>query len=331
MAAMGKVAVRSVATFALIALASCSGKSGAATAAGGTAAFGGAESMAGGGGNSAAAGTASGGAAAGTSSGGSAAAGGGVAGAATTHHYGQVLVESLLPGVAENHGVLLDVSFTSGSTGMGPTCTTTTDGPCHVDVCDDASSTGAATHASAGTVTITSSDLMGSAVATADAAGNYTTSTFGFPSAFLGAEHLQVSASGGEVPAFQGDVDVPLVLLLTSPPYTKGQASVDVQRSSDLSLVWTRGVKDVVLWVQGYSVRADQEPGSAYLTCQFPSETGSGTIKSALLQQLGADGRLNLLTIDTKSVVAGDYSVTLAVAMPTANPDKALLPQLTLK
>jgi hypothetical protein len=256
--------------------------------------------------------------------------GGAGAGGSTTTKFGQVLIQRF-SGITENHGMSMSVGFVSGSTGSGPTCTTTTDGGCTVNVCNDTPSSVVVTRASAGTVTITSPGLEGSAVATPDAAGIYAMPIITFPSALAGAEHLQINANGGEVPAFQGELDVPLVLLMSAPVYAKPQLNVEVPLSADLSLVWTRGVKDVVLWVQGYSVVSVQRPGAASLTCQFPSETGSATIKSTLLQLLGVDGRLNLLTIGSKSIVVGDYAVTLAAALPTANASKELLPQLRLK
>lgn len=315
-----------------LALASCSGPGGSTPATGGSAGAGtGGANGGGSNGSSAGSGTVANGGTAGTSTSAGTNSGGGdgAAGSANPTQWGQVLLRRSSQTTA-NNGTSLSVMFRSMS-GDGRACTTTTDGDCKAYVCEGSAAPSATTNASAGTITITSPDLMGSAIATPDAENTYPNPTISFPMGLSGEEHLQISASGGDVPAFQGEVDVPLVLLMSSPAYAKPQTSVEVPRDTDLSLVWTRGVEDVVLWVQGYSVKAGQQPADASLTCQFPSATGSGTIKSSLLQLLGVGGHLDLLTIRAKTIVVGDYSVALGAVMPTANANKELLPQLTLK
>jgi len=333
MVEVGTGALRGMSVVALaLALSSCSGPGSDTPATGESAAAGTGGSHGGGtDGSSAGSATVAGGGAAGTNAAGGANSGGGdgAAGSANPMKWGQVLLRRSSQSAA-NNGTSLSVMFRSMS-GDGRTCTTTTDGACKASVCEGTAAPDATTYASAGTVTITSPDLMGSAVAIPNAENTYASPTISFPMALSGEEPLQISASGGEVPAFQGELVVPLVLLMSSPTYAKPQTSVEVPRDSDLSLVWTRGAEDVVLWVQGYSVQASQQPGAASLICQFPSDTGNGTIKSSLLQLLGPGGRLDLLTIRAKTIAVGDYSVALAAAMPTANANKEIVPQLTLK
>lgn len=292
-------------------------------------------------GNSASvAGTASGGAASGvggansggSSSGGQAAAGSSTSGGANdSAHFGQVVLQSLIGGTAR---VSVSARFVSGS-GPGPTttCSQMTDGPCRASLCDEAPlDVAGSIFASAGTLTVTSTEVTGTATLEPDAKGEYPTSSeMVFAKEFLGGERVQIKAAGAAVPAFADELSVPLVLLLSQPLFVKGQGSVDAPRSQDLSLVWTRGVQGVVLYITGTALRADGMPGRAHLTCQVPSETGSFVVKSSLLQPFAADTRLNVLTVGTKVITAGDYSITLATTLPVANPDKDLIPILLLK
>jgi hypothetical protein len=89
-------------------------------------------------------------------------------------------------------------------------------------------------------------------------------------------------------------------------------------------------VEGVFLYFIASSPRADGQPGTAGISCQFPSETGTAVIKSSHLQQL-SPSQASLFTVGGKVVNVGDYSVSLGVTMPTANPDKAVLPNLALK
>lgn len=259
--------------------------------------------------------------------------GGGAGGAASPTHWGQVMLQSLLSGTSR---VAVSARFQSGTEpGTESKCTRVTEGPCVASVCDQApaGSAGAKViYESAGTVTLTSTEVTGTATLAPDATNQYPSlSAPPFEKEFLGGEHLQIKATGATVPAFMDEISVPFVLLLSQPLFVKGQTSVEAPRAQDLSLVWTRGVKDVFLYLTAGSQRADGMPGNAYLTCQIPSETGNAIIKSSVLQLLAADSQLSLLTIGAKVVTAGDYSVTLATTMPAANPDKDLIPRITLK
>lgn len=252
-------------------------------------------------------------------------------GAADTTHWGQVMVQSLISGASR---VSVSAQFVSNR-GSGPQtpCNRVTEGPCVNTVCDEAPASEQATlYASAGTVTVTSTEISGTATLEPGATNQYPTlSTSPFASDFLGGEHIQIKAAGATVPAFQDELSVPLVLLLSQPLFVKDQPSLDAPRSQDLSLVWTRGAKDVYLYLTAGSVRSDGSPGRAYLTCQIPSETGSAVIKSTMLQTLTPDTQLSLFTIGAKIITAGEYSITLATTLPAANPDKVLVPRITLK
>ena len=255
---------------------------------------------------------------------------GGAGGSATNRsHYGQVLVQSL---TRSNNGVTLNAQFvtTAASTTV---CTDINEGPCRATTCEMAAAgESTTTYASAGTVTITSPEVMGTATLTPSADGTYVASTpMPFEKSFLGGELLQIKATGSMVPAFEGELNVPLILLFSQPAFVASQGSLEAPRSQDLALAWTRGAKDVALYVIGSSARPDGQPGSASIYCNFPSEPGSGVIKSSLLQVLKPEAQLNLFTVGSKLIEAGEYSVTLGATLPAANPDKAILPNIVLK
>jgi hypothetical protein len=263
---------------------------------------------------------------------GQASSGNGAGGSATTTtRFGQVLLQSLVGGTGR---VSVSARFQSGSEpGTETSCVRVSDGPCTASTCDEAPDGGTKPiFVSAGTVTVTSTDVAGTATLLPDATNQYPSpSTSPFEKQFVGGEHVQVKASGATVPAFADELSVPLVLLLSQPLFVKGQPSLDAPRSQDLSLVWTRGAKDVYFYLTGSSARTDGLPGMAYLTCQIPSEAGSAVIKSSLLQLLAADTPFIPFTISTKVLTAGEYSITLATTLPVANPDKDLIPRIVLK
>lgn len=267
---------------------------------------------------------------AGGSSAGQSATGGAGGNATSTTHYGQVVVQSL---TRVGNSVTLNARFVEVTTPSTTVCTSVVDGPCRATTCDmEAADSSTTTYASAGTVTITSPEVMGTATLTPNADGTYLAPTqMAFEKAFVGGELLQIKATGSTVPAFEGELNVPLILLFSQPAFVAAQATLEAPRLQDLSLVWTRGVEAVALYVIASSARPDGQPGRALLNCNFPSEPGSGVIKSSLLQQLKPETQLNLLTVATKVVMAGAYSVTLGATLPAANPDKAILPNIVLK
>lgn len=252
-------------------------------------------------------------------------------GAAGTTRFGQVMLQSLLSGTSR---VSVNARFQSGiEPGTEAKCTRANDGPCSTTTCDEAPAGGSkAIFASAGTVTITSTEVAGTATLVPDATNEYPVpSDAPFEMEFVGGEHVQFKATGATVPAFSDEVSVPLVLLLSQPLFVKGAPSLDVPRSQDLSLVWTRGVKDVFFYLTASSLRTDGLPGRSWLTCQIPSESGSAVIKSSMLQVLAADTQMTPFTIGAKVIMAGEYSITLATTLPAANPDKDLIPRIVLR
>jgi len=255
---------------------------------------------------------------AGAGSGGASAAGGAA-------HSGQVALFNLL---AEKYRDLT-VSFVQSSTPGTKTCDTSSAGSCRVSICPGDLG-GSAQPASAGVVTVTSPEVMGSGTISPAADGSYSMPVFDFAQLFSGQEHINFKAAGDVVPAFESELDMPLVLLLSAPLFVKGTPGIDAPRDQDLSLTWTRGAEGELFYLNGASARPDGLPGSVGLICQFPSTPGSGTISATLLQKLAPDSQLSLFTTNSKQITAGDYAVTLVNVISVANPDKVVIPHIHL-
>jgi hypothetical protein len=269
------------------------------------------------------AGTATSGGSASNGQGGDSGTGGSTAGAG---HVGQVAVYNLL---AQNYQSLT-ASFVKTSAPASTACELTTVGACSVSVCPENQGVNSAVYASAGVISVTSTEVMGSATLTPAADGTYSMPEVDFEGFFTGLEPIHFKATGGEVPAFDADLDIPLVLLLSSPPYVEGASGIDVQRSENLALTWTRGAESELLYINGGSARPDGQPGRASIACQFPSLPGNGTVDSTLLQKLAPGTGLTLVTTASKVVQAGDYAVTIVTVNSVANPDKVAIPNIHL-
>jgi hypothetical protein len=279
-------------------------------------------------GGTASGGAATGGAATGGSASGGAATGGGASGGAATggsggtdtpSKTGQVMYLRRLTGDG------LNATFSDGSSSGGAQqeCVSVESGSCYARTCGEAPGgvpTGS-TRPDAGTVTFTITGIAGSATATPDGTGFYTTGTDTFEETFGGGEQALFAASGGEVPAFQQAVEIPLTLLLTQPAYQKDVPQV-VPRGSDLNLTWLRGTEGVWFYVQSSSQRPDGLPGSVTVNCTFESTAGTGVIASSVLQSLVPGAKLLMMTIRNTPITAGEYDVSLYTGLPTYNEAK---------
>jgi hypothetical protein len=226
-------------------------------------------------------------------------------------------------------GLQFQVNFRDGvGDASTQTCTTVKTDFCSASTCDEGAAPDPAepVEPNAGTVTFTSTDVEGAATAVPASSGYYMT-TITFDTGLGGGEKGLFKASGGDVPAFEQALDMPLALLLTQPAYVKDGLQ-SIPRGSDLSLSWLRGTEGVSLFVQGTSDRPDGLPGSAHVGCSFPSEQASGVIPSNLLQVLAPGTELLVLTTSTGEVTAGDYKVTLLTAYGVYNEakDQRVLP-----
>jgi hypothetical protein len=170
-------------------------------------------------------------------------------------------------------------------------------------------------------VTFTSQDIAGTVTVTPGADGRYGASNNTLETSLGGGEKGLFTASGGDVPAFEQAFDIPLALLLSEPVLTAGSTQV-IPRASDFSLHWSRGTAGVRLFVRASSARPDGQPGSAYFTCDFPSEAGAGVIPSSILQTVSAGTSPQFYTLVQAAVTAGEYDITAYVGIGVYNEAK---------
>ena len=138
-----------------------------------------------------------------------------------------------------------------------------------------------------------------------------------FATTFKGLEHAVFKASGAQVPAFEQEVDMPLLLLVSEPQ--GAMLGTAVPRATDFNLKWTRGAPDVIVYLTASSDRVDGKAGTSFLSCYIPSEPGAVAIPGAFLQRLKAGAMVNAYTVHEVTVQAGDYSVLLAIASDLRN------------
>jgi hypothetical protein len=220
----------------------------------------------------------------------------------------------------------------SSSGGAQPECVSVESGSCSARTCGEAPDDvpTPSTRPDAGILTFTIDGIAGSATTTPDETGFYAAGTDTLEEKFGGGEQALFVASGGEVPAFQQAVEIPLTLLLTQPAYPKDAPQV-VPSGSDLTLNWLRGTEGVFLYVQSSSQRPDGLPGSVNINCTFESTAGTGVIASSVLQALVPGAKLLMMTIRNTPITAGEYDVSLYTGLPMYNEAKDTIANPTVQ
>jgi hypothetical protein len=200
------------------------------------------------------------------------------------------------------------------------TCETVGSDTCYASTCDELPDDAPVERNPpvAGTLTLTSADATGSLTVTPDALGRYYDGVNTFAVGFLGIGQGVITASGGEVPAFEQTFDVPEALLLTEPAYDT-YTPQEFSRGSDVTLQWLGGTEGVILNVQGDSERPDGMPGRVTFYCALPSATGSGVLPGAALQALASGTSLQVRTMRSVAVTAGEYDVSVLTTFPVYN------------
>jgi len=252
------------------------------------------------------------GGAGGTSNGGGSSASG-AAGTAFNPKQGQIVFSQLYSSGASTRPGLA-ASFSNSSVAVTPGCEVFEADGCRVTVCDGTSAPVPIANPSIGPITVTSPNVTGSAVLKPAADGTYASPQIAFDAGFIGQETLVFSAPGAEVPAIDEQLLMPLALLRSKPFVDNSnlRTTVLVPRSADLELEWTRGAPDVLMLVAGSSARADGNPGTASLYCEFESTPGAAVVRRSLLERLQTTASLRTLSVGSKTISAGAYNVRLA-------------------
>lgn len=138
--------------------------------------------------------------------------------------------------------------------------------------------------------------------------------------AFGGGEPVHVETSGGTIPAYEEDFDVPLGLLVTNPlKDVNGRPAVVLHAGQDHVLTWERGKPGVVFYIQ---IAGNLGAGRASFNCTFPSESGQGTIPAAITDEVENLSVQAAYTWNRRSALRAGYEVTTGIVFPVLTPDK---------
>ena len=123
-------------------------------------------------------------------------------------------------------------------------------------------------------------------------------------SLWSGGETLTVSSTGGDVPAFEGEVGAPMRVTVTSP--TTDVADWSLARDADLTVTWTGGAAGEVVVLFG--TMATEDPNE--VECHFRANAGQGLVPAAALEMLPAgDGYFSMASRNVTPLGAGTWSV----------------------
>jgi hypothetical protein len=172
------------------------------------------------------------------------------------------------------------------------------DGPCHVQQAN----LGTMPRVSAGTVTITG----GSAAAVTmpfDVDNGYFSVAQGL--SYAPGDQLTISASGGVVPAFSGQLAFPAPLTVTSGTPT-------VVKKSGFTATWNATTSPVVIGISQYPSGAPK----LNISCTYDGATGTGAIPASALSDLMTTVSVGVLVSAETNVtmMAGDYPADLRAA-----------------
>jgi hypothetical protein len=190
-------------------------------------------------------------------------------------------------------------------------CTRRTSGTCEAVRCkaveDPSFAFSKAKYATAGEITVRRVASGTELKSTADAqSSNAYLGSIADPASGTDGESVTVTATGGDVPAFEETVTFRPLLVLSSP------AEVSVPKGTDVVVEWTGGNGTVKLSGTGGS------GGEALvgMTCTFDAPAGKGTIPGVLLGDdvVGHTLSLGLYSIASTKTV-GDYEVELTAQL----------------
>jgi hypothetical protein len=196
-------------------------------------------------------------------------------------------------------------------------CTLEKFGDCQVSNCTSNGKT--ATPAPyAGDITITDGGMVDVKLSTTP--GQNYSQPSGTGGGLSGGELLTVSASGGDVPAFNTQIAVPLVITISAPA-VDDMGSAPIPASGDLALTFDNRAADGETGTKLYVIGGS---GTTTLYCVLPTETGSASVPALALDKLrGGSGKLTLLTTRTKQIQAGAFTVNVAAYLSAMNPAKS--------
>ncbi len=242
--------------------------------------------------------------------------GGPTDGASTITDFGSVSVSYYDLGVAKSFQAFAQFSKATGTVPVLPSCQTEVAGDCTSYVCGPAPAQDAGPTVdagklaeNAGVITISGAKIPAGTTLTPGATGAYAPLSRSDLDAWVGGETIKVSATGGSVPAFSGDVIAPSpASALTSPALATAPAKTEIDRTKPLAVAWSGGTAGTI----GFTLTATAGGGSATVQCRFDASKGAGSVPVSLLAKLPAsDGSLGTSITSNTQVKAGSFNVSL--------------------
>lgn len=170
------------------------------------------------------------------------------------------------------------------------------DGPCHIE----RANAGNMARASAGTVSI-----AGGSAATVtmpfDAVNGYVSVASG--SSYAPDDQLTISATGGVVPAFSGQLAFPALLTVTSGTPTA------IYKTMGFTATWDATTSPVTVTINQYPSNA----AKLGITCRFDGTAGIGAVPASAVTDLlfNVPASIAILTETNVKIMAGDYPTDL--------------------
>lgn len=222
---------------------------------------------------------------------------------------------------------MVSAYFADAPAGSAPSnCKTSTVDACTVNECDltggSSSDAGVVTPPNAGTITVRGGMLPadGWSIEPKGSAGTYTPMT-SQEAVFKGGDSLRVSATGGDVPAFDNvSVHAPNDLELSQPTFD-AQRRTTLDRTKDLDVAWS-GASEGRVVIDVSTSQANHH--SVNIHCVVDAASGQAKVPSAALAKLdAADGTTTFGTIAITPMIdtpfeAGAFHLIFR-AMATAN------------
>lgn len=242
--------------------------------------------------------------------------GGASDGASTITDFGSVSVSYYDLGVAKSFQSFAQFTKATGAVPALPTCQSEVAGDCTSYVCGPAPAQDAGPTVdagklaeNAGVITISGAKIPAGTTLTPGATGAYAPLTRSDLDAWAGGETIKVSAAGGSVPAFTGDVVAPSpASSLTSPVLAAAPAKTEIERGRPLPVTWSGATAGTI----GFTLAATSGGGSVTVQCRFDASKGAGSVPASLLAKLPAsDGSLGTSITSNTLVKAGSYNVSL--------------------
>ncbi len=149
---------------------------------------------------------------------------------------------------------------------------------------------------------------------------------------FAGGEVISLTAEGGVVSAFNGQINMPLAPLLLAPAAAEGAAmaveDVLVSRTQDLDISWdARDSAEYIL----VDLEYDSSLNTVSMSCFFDAEQGEGTVPAGALDRLAPGSVLHTSALNGEKVMVDEGYIELVTRIDILSENKVSYPRFVLQ